>query len=247
MKRSILLAVSMLLIAPSLDATSVQCAPSQGCPKGKKPPECCKPPPCEFYHELVVAKAMRNAFANQAGPLLMLIREQTDYEGASRIREGFEQDLRNSHKRFANCPPARFYREPPPLTVRYKAECQISERVGNEWRSTSADQLQATSNSCTEIVDARYAEQQSRQTSCQQRPAGAMPDIAEMEAEATKAADARVFQLEASLVGYWAACTITPDAEMARLVSKEMLDALKKYRQEARAKARAAKRAAARA
>ena len=52
----VLLAVTTLLLAPSLDATSVQCI-SQRCAKDQKPPACCKPPPCEFFYELKVAKA----------------------------------------------------------------------------------------------------------------------------------------------------------------------------------------------
>jgi hypothetical protein len=227
MKRSIVLAISMLLLAPSLDATSRQCIPSGGCPKDQKPPACCKPPPCEYFYELKVAKAIRHAFSLKVQRSALAVAKVDDDRGQAKYEANFNRDMRKAARRFANCAPSRRFKPTPILTAEPEQQCRIT--VYESTAEVDLDTLKANGKSCDELIDAEFAQASTQQRHCQadlertsDRPLQERrwQDVTEIEAQ--------IDSLETNLMRYWGACSIVADATTARRVAQAGLDALKK-------------------
>ena len=225
MKRSILLAVTMLLLAPSLDATSVQCI-SQRCAKDQKPPACCAPPPCEFFYELKVAKAIRHGFSRKVQRSALAVANVDDARGQAKYEANFERSLRKAAKRFANCPQSRAFRPTPILTADPEQQCRITMYEGSA--EIDVDQLKANSKSCNELIDAEYAEARTRQLHCQAdlERASDRP-LEERRWQDVTEIQAHVDALESDLMRFWGACSIVADAQTARRIANAGLEALK--------------------
>ena len=140
MKRSILLAVSMLLLAPSLDAASWQCVPTQGCPKDQKPPACCEPPPCEFFFQMKLAEAIRHGFSlevqrsawrrkSRRRPRSRKVRKRTSTK-TSKSRPAIREIARQKSKGKKHGPT-------PILTANAEQQCRITIYETARPRSTS--------------------------------------------------------------------------------------------------------------
>jgi hypothetical protein len=229
MKRAALLAAFLLLVwlAPRLEAVAVKCL-SSGCGKGQRPPACCNPPPCEFFYELKIARALVRATSTT---FLGDTEASGDEEIRRFIRDNLQGEVRKAHKKYAKCPPSYFYRRVPSFSVSSSVEkCRI-EGLGADGRSTgqSLEEALALSNSCSELVEAEYAEAQASQRLCWAYVNEAEPTtLAEFRVQERMKAQAKVDALEASLLQYWRACTRVMDATTARRIVGTGLDALKK-------------------
>lgn len=234
MKRSLLLGVVMLVLAPSLDATSVQCM-SQRCAKDQKPPACCKPPPCQFFHELTVSKAYRHALTVEQAKFsrrLGVLDEDDNYTERPTQKE-FWRDMRRqmkkAHRKFAKCPESYFYRPPPTLLVNeYDESCRIEGYIEGELQNLDVDTVKAASNSCSELVEAEFAAAEVELAQCNSDK-GALPATVQADiAQELAKENAHIDSLESSLMRYWSACSIVADAATARRVAAAGLEALKK-------------------
>ena len=155
MKRSILLAISLLLLAPSLDA-SKQCINSVRCPQDKKTPNCCEPPPCEYFFALMVAKAQRHAASLKVQRSALAVAKADDARGQAKYEADFNRDFENAARRFANCPPSHKYSPAPILAALPEQQCRITVYEGTA--EVDLNKLKAdNSDACGELLDAERA------------------------------------------------------------------------------------------
>lgn len=213
--------------APSLEAASVDCVPDKGCPKGMKPPKCCALPKCEFFYALMLARAELHAHSGSA-QFGALAEALEDPEGALRsYRQTLGKVLKEARAKNRKCPTKDFYVEPPPLLVLATEQCGIYSYATGERREIGLDEFQLRSNSCSEIVEAEWAQALQEQFQCN-RPnqPSAWENIDAYRKRNQSAARVKVRSLEASLLQYRRACTMVTDAKIARHVAKLGLKAL---------------------
>jgi hypothetical protein len=240
MKRSILLAVSLLLLTPPLDAAK-QCIHAVRCPDDKKTSDCCKPPPCEYFFELKVAKAIRHAYSRKVQKSALAIAKVDDDRGQAKYEANFNKAFHKAARRFANCPPSTDYEPTPILTALPEQQCRIT--VYESTAEVDIDRLKKENEkACDELLDAEYAQAETQQRHCQadlERTTGRplserrLQDITEM--------DAQVELLESRLMNYWSACSVVADAATARRAAQAGLEAFKKTPTTVKAPKRSAK------
>ena len=221
MKRSILLAVSLLLLTPPLDA-SKQCLKPVKCPSGKTT-NCCEAPPCEYFFELKVAKTILNLYSSDA--------QRSALSGDPREQAKHEADLNNAVRKvaqeFADCPAAREYTPTPFLTALPDQQCRITVYDGTA--EVDTNQLKAEGDMCDELIDAEYAKATAQQQNCQaglERASNA--SLQEGRRQGAREIEARADLLQSNLTSYWGACSDVADAATARLAAQAGLVALKK-------------------
>ncbi len=226
MKRSILFAVSMLLLAPPLDA-SKQCINAVRCPDDKKTPKCCEPPPCEYFFELKVAKAIRHGFSLKVQRSALAVAKVDDERGQAKYEADFNKAVQKAARRFANCPPSHKYNPTPILNAVPEQKCRIT--VYESSTEIDLDELKANSKTCDELLDAEYAQAVTQQRHCQadlertsDRP------LQERRWQDATEIEAQVDLLESKLMNYWSACSVVADATTARRAAQAGLEAFKK-------------------
>ena len=203
MKRSILLTVSMLSFAPSLGAASWQCVPTQGCPKDQKPPACCEPPPCQFYFQMKLTRAIRHGFSLEVQRSALASAKVDDERGHELYERNFDKDLEKQARRFAKCPAkakGKKHGPAPILTANADQECRIT--IYERSAEVSLDDVKAKSRTCSEFIDAEYAEASQEQINCQ---ANATRDTLPLE---TRRMQDRM-QVQARLIRWSVACWAT--------------------------------------
>jgi len=124
-----LVSLAFVWFAPRLESAAVFCA-------GNHP---CKQPPCEFFYELKMAKAMARAWS-----LPLWKNEQDSSRGIAKMEKAY--------KKYAKCPANYFYQPPPKFSIR-QPQCELVYPPG----TNSLDQLLASTNTCSEFVRGKYA------------------------------------------------------------------------------------------
>jgi hypothetical protein len=107
-----------------------------------------------------------------------------------------------------------------------KSDCQINMKAANgQTRSADLQAFKNARNTCSEIVEADYQEQENQAAQCQARAAGLRPKtLLNTMLSDVENTHAKVKSLQASLLRYLSSCV--PDAKLSAELSAMGLDAL---------------------
>ena len=201
MKRVALSVVLLLVwLAPRLESTAVRCTSTNPC----------KQPPCEFFYELKVAKAMVRVLSMPAP------------RGGEDLR-AMNAAIRKQLRKYTKCPANYFYQPPPNFWVGSSSSCDIGYPGG----AKSLEDVLAATNSCAEPVRAKFAQAEQERLFCLSNKdlKGPLP-IGEFKLQQKMAYQAAVESMEVALGRFLASCA--PSATTSRRVAEAGLQALKK-------------------
>jgi len=218
MKRAVPILFAVLFFTwqgPGLEA-SMQCMDTRNC----------KTPPCELMYEIKMAKARLRGL--NKGVLAAL--DETDEQESARYNQALDEEMNNAYRKYAKCPPQKFYQPPPRLIVSLYRDCEILTYP--QFKTQSLKEALDGSASCSELVEAVYAGAQARQSRCLAMDANQrhQKKISAAEArELDKAeTEAKVKALEASVLQFWNSCTGVMSEATARQMAKVGPDVLRK-------------------
>lgn len=232
MRRLLLMSslVTLWLAAP-LEAASTDCVPDRGCPKDAGPPSCCKPPPCEFFEQIRMKKAVKRLFSKPKVQQKLI--RQAGGDNAQAAKKLNDWVVAEALKLGAGlrCPWQGPFSAPPGFYT--NSSCQIIAELPSGEEPLGRDTALSRTDSCSEFIDAAYDHEQvhkdiCRTTNSTQRANEGITAYAREE----RAGYTREIQsLNASVLQYWRACSITFSADTARRVAKYGLTALRNAKQ----------------
>jgi len=199
MKRALLWVVlASVSFAPRLESAAVTCASNHPC----------KQPPCEFFYELKMAKAMARAWS------LPVLKNEQD---SSRVIAKMDK----AYRKYAKCPANYFYQPPPTFSV--SPQCELVYPPG----TSSLDQVLASTNSCAEFVRGKYARAEQTRLFClsNQDVKGPLPEGL-FRMQMRLALQEHIQVMEVALGQFLASCA--PSATTSRRVTDVGLKALKR-------------------
>ena len=203
MKRVALSVVLLLVwLAPRLESTAVTCV-------SRNP---CKQPPCEFFYQLKMTKAMARAWDTR------VVRNPDDH---SRITA----KMNKAYKKYAKCPANYFYQPPPNFSVSSRPQCQLGYPSG----TSSLDQVMATTNACAELVRATFARAEQMRLFClanKDMDANSPLPEGQFRMEMRLAYQAAAESLESDLGRFLSSCA--PSATTSRHITEAGLQALRR-------------------
>ncbi len=219
-------ALVLLWFAPPLTAATIDCVPNHGCPKDMGPPSCCQPPPCEFFEQIRMKKAVKNLFSRPA-VRKKIIREVGD-DNAVAAKKLHDWVVQEAGKLGTGLKCAWKAPISPPPSFHVNSSCQIAANLPGGEEVMGRDTAHGRIDSCSEFVDAAYDHEQVHKDICfgtnstERANEGISVYAREERAGYTKEIDS----LNAALLQYWSACSVVFSAETARRVAKEGLKAL---------------------
>ena len=222
-----ILLLFLLLIPVLAQAQTSSCVVKEGCPKGVKPPACCKAPPCEFYEQMRNKRAVRNLFANKKVKKALKKKAGGDNKEAAKMLYDFVVDKAKHMGKYIKC---QWQSVEFPPTFETNDNCQITAMLDSGAVPMSQDTALNRFKTCSEFIKADYAHEQSHKDICfktnsVERQNQGLDSYAQEEMDAyQKELDA----LKADLQDFWGACSSTADASTARKLAKLGVDTLKK-------------------
>jgi len=232
MKRFLLMSgLAILWLAPPLEAASTDCVPDRGCPKDTGPPSCCQPPPCEFFEQIRMKKAVKRLFS-QPEVRKKFIRQANgdNAKAAKKLNDWVVAEAAKLGKGL-RCPWTGQFSSPPSFHT--NSSCQIVAELPEGEEAMGRDTAISRTNSCSEFIDAIYNHEQVHKDIClttnssERANEGISVYAQEERAGYTK----EIQSLNDSLLQYWRACSITFSADTARRVAKYGLGALQNAKQ----------------
>lgn len=222
------LALALLLSASasSVQAKAKNCIPDGGCAKKQGPPKCCRPPPCEFWQEYMLAHSKAYVAMEFSERLAPLGGSRVDYLEFTRE---FGDRLRSLLQSKQKCGKPPKVGPPPIFSVMPQNDCRIEMRVGTgQFQELTLQQALDQSNSCEEIVRARYAVADARSSGGTCFLEQNVPkDFIGRREEFTSEAKREFSELNKHLAQYWHACSSKFSRKTAEKVLKEGLHVLK--------------------
>lgn len=212
-----------------LEAGTVQCVPTQGCPKGSKPPACCQPPPCEVYEQIKMKQNLRR-FYRDAKVKKQLIRQAggDNSKAAKLLDDWVAKKAKNLGSQL------RCKWEAPhgyAATFETKSWCQIFAKYSEDnQESMSERQAQEKFDTCAEFISAIYLHEGHHKEICMdsdeyKREHMPLTQFAREESDGYRK---EIQALKANLQQYWRACSTKADAATARKLAKVGISTLKK-------------------
>jgi len=191
-----------------------------------KTDDCCKPPPCDFYQAIVLARASRNVdqkIQQEYGELVGLVPMQ-DYKNYLKTRS---EELAKEHAKCSSCPD-NYLAKRPYFDIEVESNCEILLSVpGGPGEPASLEEVKENSNACSEVVEADYAQAQKEAEFCDQLvQANPEEDLSTYLSQEVAGEEALVQSLEASLWKYYNRCTDVLGSKMQREVADKGIDAL---------------------
>ncbi len=223
-----LLGLCFCVIAASGSAWGLDCIPKQGCAAGQAPRTCCQPPPCEIYEQIRMKRATRSLFRNKQVRALLKRKSGGDNAKAAAALSAYAAKRAGSWGRLLRCP----WQDPinPPPSFETIPECQVVARLPGGAELMSRQKALATLPTCSEFVEAAYDHEKVHQDACFKTNSVARANMG-IDAYAKEEADGyktEIASLQASLAGYWSACSAVADATTARKLAKAGISVLKK-------------------
>lgn len=165
MKR-LLLSIFLLLflLMPAIGKTQTySCVEKQKCPKGQKPPACCKEPQCEFYEQYRMKRAVRNLFANKKVRKALKKKAGGDNAKAAKLLSDFVHDKGKKLGKYLKCEWKEI--EPPPgFDTNYS--CQITAMLESGPEPMGRDTALKKFSTCSEFINAAYDHEQFHKDIC---------------------------------------------------------------------------------
>ena len=212
-----------------LAAGTVQCVPTQGCPKGSKPPACCQPPPCEVYEQIKMKQTLRRYYRNDDVKELFIKKAGGDNSKAADLLADWVKAKAANLGSELRCKweaPHGYA-----ATFETKAWCQIFAKLTEkDQESMSERQAHEKFDTCSEFISAIYVHEGHHKEICMgsdeyKRENMPLTKFAEEESEGYRK---EIESLKASLQQYSRVCSTLVDADTARKLAKVGIKALKK-------------------
>lgn len=213
MKRKLLVFALLMASAwPALKAGTSQCVTQTPCKKGESPPSCCQAPPCEFFEQIRMKKAVQWVYRSKA-----LRQKMLRQAGGDPVKAGdlLYQEVLKRAQRLGNklrCSWTGKYQPPPSLET--TNDCRIGGPSGPMSRETAHQ----TFTTCQEFVDAAYDHEDHHKAICfrtnsverENMPINTFAD------EEVAAYNKEIDKLTADLKSFWRACSPKLDSASAR-------------------------------
>jgi len=226
-----LFTAGVLLLAgytSQLAAGTVQCVPTQGCPKGSKPPACCQPPPCEYFEQIKMKKAVRRLFGLKSIKASLIRKAGGDNAAAAKLLNDWVADQAGKMGSQLRCP----WKAPYDYagTFETKSWCEIFRIEGKNQESMSEEQAQQKINTCSEFIEAIYVHEGNHKEICSHTNSTerANEGLTVYANEERASYRKEINTLKEKLQQYWRACSAVADAGTARRIAQAGVNTLKK-------------------
>ena len=212
-----------------LAAGTVQCVPTQGCPKGSKPPACCQPPPCEFFEQIKMKQTLRRFYRNAKVNKQLIRQAGGDNSEAARLLGEWVKNKAGKLGSQLRCKWEAPYGYA--ASFETKSWCEIFAQLSEKTQeSMSERQAHETFDTCAEFISAIYAHEGHHKQICEhtnstERMNQGLKAFAREESDGYRK---EIDSLKADLQQYWRACSTVADAATARKLAKAGISILKK-------------------
>jgi hypothetical protein len=212
-----------------LAAGTVQCVPTQGCPKGGKPPACCQPPPCEFYEQIKMKQAVRRLYRKASVNKRLIRQAGGDNSEAARLLDEWVKNKASNLGSQLRCKWEAPYGYAGSFET--KSWCAIFRKLSDkEQESMSERQAHEKIDTCAEFISAIYVHEGHHKQICgdtnsTERLNEGLTVFAKEESDGYRM---EIASLKADLQQYWRACSTVADAATARKVAAAGISILKK-------------------
>jgi hypothetical protein len=219
-------ALAALWFAPPLPAESKQCVAQQRCDKEQGPPDCCQPPPCEYFEQIRTKQAVKLLFSKPKVRAKFIREAGGDNARAAKLLN--EWVVAEAEKLGTNQQCAWSDPQPPP-GFRVIDSCDIvAELPGGDEIMGRNTALKRT-NSCSEFIEASYDHEQVHKDVCGVKDSTerANEGISVYAREERMGYNKEIDSLKSRLLTYWGACSSVFSADVARRVARDGVLALK--------------------
>ena len=212
-----------------LEAGTVQCVPTQGCPKGSKPPACCQPPPCEVYEHIKMKQAVRRLYRQRTIKKQLIKQAGGDNKEAAKLLDDWVAKKAKNLGSQLRCK----WEAPHGYAASFetKSWCEIFAKLSDKKQeSMSERQAQETFDTCSEFISAAYAHEGHHKDICEHTNSTERLNMG-LRAFAKEESDGyrkEIKSLKASLQQYSRACSTVVDAATARKLAKAGIKVLQK-------------------
>ena len=227
MKQAMVIGLLLAGMALPVESATTACVTVQGCPKGVKPPACCKPPPCELFEQIRMKQAVKRLYSKPDVRKQLMRKAGGDNAAAARMLEQYVKNKAEQLGPELRCP----WRNPlPPPAFRTNAECQIIARLPDGEKVMSRETALSTRDTCSEFVEAAYDHEQFHKDFCFRTNSVEREkmSITAYAAEERAGYAKELESLRNRLRQYWNACSTKADATTARQVAAAGVSVLKK-------------------
>lgn len=227
MKHAIVIGLLLAGMALPVESATMECVTVQSCPKGAKPPACCKPPPCELFEQIRMKSALQRLY-NKPDVHNRLIRNASgDKAAAAKLLNDFVVNEARKLGSKLRCPWKAPYLPPPGFET--NSSCQIVVKLPDGAEPMSRETALRTLNTCSEFIEAAYDHEKFHKDICMRSNSTqrAKMGIKEYAAEESAGYDRELDSLRNRLRQYWSACSAQADAKLARQVAAAGIEALK--------------------
>ncbi|HLF30938.1 MAG TPA: hypothetical protein VI566_07910 [Xanthomonadales bacterium] len=227
---ALLLLAGVLFLSPSavLDAKTVDCVPSEGCPEGMEPPACCQPPPCEVYEHIKIKKAIRSLY-NRKGVKERVIKQAGgDNRAAAVLLDEWVKNKASKMGSQLRCKWEAPYSYPGQYET--KSWCEIfADLPGDNDEKRSKAEANDKVNSCSEFIDAIWTHEGHHLEKCNttNSTVRANEPLTVFAAEEREGYRLEIDSLKANLEQYWHACSVVADAETERQIAAAGISVLR--------------------
>jgi hypothetical protein len=214
-----------LWFAPPLLAESKECVPQQGCPADTGPPDCCQPPPCEYFEQIRTKQAVKRLFSKPKVRARFIREAGGDNARAAKLLN--EWVVAEADKLGVNQQCAWEDPQPPP-GFRVIDSCDIVAELPGGDELMGRNTAQKRTNSCSEFIEAAYDHEQVHVGVCntKDRTERANEGISVYAREERMGYNKEIDSLKRGLINYWRACSSVFSADVARRVARDGVLAL---------------------
>jgi hypothetical protein len=212
MKRALLVATALFVfvwLVPKSEAKTYKCIL----------PNSCTPPPCQFFASLKLHKTIERA--------LLASRARNSSSRAAYRATWKEIEAEFDKTKSLPCDPGS-----PGFDVSDAPKCEIGRGDGGAFKPLSLDDALRNDSTCSEIVEAEFAQAKERQDNCRFFAGLSRETAANVRGRQIVEFQAATDSLEKSLLQYLNSCK--PDANTARQIAQMGLTRLLKAGQKAR-------------
>lgn len=214
-----------LSLAPPLSAESRECVAQQGCAKEQGPPDCCAPPPCEYFEQIRTKQAVKRLFSKPKVRARFIRQAGGDNARAAKLLNDW---VVAEAKKLGERPQCAWEEPRPPPGFRTIDSCDIVAELPGGDQIMGRQEAQRNTDSCAEFIDAAYVHEQVHKDICLTTSGTerANEGISVYAREERLGYNKEIDTLKRRLINYWHACSSVFSADVARSVARKGVLAL---------------------
>jgi hypothetical protein len=228
MKHSIVIGLLLAGMALPVESGTMECVTVQSCPKGVKPPACCKPPPCELFEQIRMKQAVKRLYSKPEVRKRLIRTAGGDNAAAAKLLNDFVVNEASTLGSKLRCP----WKAPfvPPPGFETNSECQIVVNLPGGAEPISRETALRTLDTCSEFIEAAYDHEKLHKDICMRSNSveRLKMGIKDYAAEESAGYEQELQSLRSRLRQYWSACSAQADATTARNLADAGIKVLKK-------------------